>query len=370
MKVRCDALIHYTLRIEGVNHERYIICTIVFLLLFFGSTAIIAGENHDIAFGKFMIPTNERWEKLPFKPEFPDEYSYIEVLLLELPDKTVMYYLDKNWEASLIAFEYGQEQILWNAHTPYPSGQMPDPILVAGLFNTDQMPDILFCHSKDLGIGRYAEHWEQNMYLFFDGQKVVNNSIPLSFVDMSFGLQPEDCAQPGDCWENRRNSLLLILPAWGVKLTKSALENLWDGGVPEHIVEQLHVLEEQIFADEDAFLAAVETLIGEDSTMTYKELILQHVEPEPCTIAVWSRLEQSGEVSYHITLYQVSGQQIVLIENIDGHYDDTSEILHTVIQKRQEQEEAPEPILLNFLKNAPDYLCDEEDWFRYLEEWE
>ncbi len=351
---------------KKVKYENYVFFIILFLLLFLWSKYVIAGGNNEITTGSFITQADEAWNQLPFMPQLPDEPSYAEILTLDMPDANAMYYIDKDWQASLLIYEQGQQKMLLKLKTPYPSGQMPDPVLISGLFNENKILDILFCHSDDQGIGRAAENWEQNLYLFFDSQETTNNSIPLSSVHRGIGIWPEDCGEPDACEENLRESLLLILPAWGVKLTKSALEGIQQEGVPEHIEEQLHTLKEQIFADEDDFFAAVEVLIGEASTQAYRTLLVEYIEPEPCAIAVWSRLERSEEISYQISQYQVKGRQILTLENIDGDYDEASEILSIMIQERREQEEAPEPILLNLLKDASDYLCDEDEWFQFL----
>lgn len=99
-------------------------------------------------------------------------------------------------------------------------------------------------------------------------------------------------------------------------------------------------------------------------------MLVKYLEPEACSIYIWSRHEQSGEATYQIVHYRVDGQELLVIEEDNGNYQTTSEQLRAVLQHRQEYEKAPVPILLNFLKKPPEYQCDEGEWFRYLEGWE
>jgi hypothetical protein len=76
---------------------------------------------------------------------------------------------------------------------------------------------------------------------------------------------------------------------------------------------------------------------------------------------------QPEQETYQIEFYHIHEQQVVLVENTHGNYDKTSTILQAVIQKQQGQEDAPDPLLLNFSKRAPNYLCEEDEWFHSLE---
>ncbi len=149
-----------------------------------------------------------------------------------------------------------------------------------------------------------------------------------------------------------------------------SFEHFEQEGLPKNIIIQLHVLEGQIFVDEHSFFEAVELLIGKEYTMEYQNMLVKYLEPEACSIYIWSRHEQSGEATYQIVHYRVGGQELLVIEENNGNYQTTSEQLRAVLQHRQEYEKAPVPILLNFLKKSPDYQCDEDGWFRYLKGWE
>lgn len=295
-----------TLKMRSLKYKRRMMIFIVFLLLFLCWKQIFAHEKQAIQFGKFITQSDDAWGKLPFKPELPNESFYAKILTLELPAKTAVFYYDKNWEAILLAYEQGQKRLLWKIHDPYPSsGQMPYPVLAAVLLNANQEFDLLFCHSNDRGIGKSAEHWDQNMYLFIDSQKTTEKPIPLSVVDIS--LCDSDQADCRGVWE-RQDALVLIVPA------------------SEDTPGTIYVWSQR-YRSEDQPPGATERMY-----------------------------------TYQIVEYQVKEDQLVNVETTEGSRLQTSELLRSIIWTRREQ--GNEPLLLNFA--YPPYLFDENTWLNFF----
>lgn len=334
------------------------------ILVFIGlrGTITLANEIEGIQFGTF-ITKSDIWNKYRLGIDFSPEQA----LELNLDDETVLFYHDEpSWEAFVIVLQQTQKRILWKTERLLPSRLVPVPVLVAGLFNNNQKPDILFCLSIDQRIGKNAEHWEQSMYIFGDGQRNLQEPIILSFVDWEGGEQIKDS------WYKRKDSLIMILPAWGVSLTKTALEQL-SNEIPNAVVQLLTPLADQVFADDATFFQATETLIGKEQTTTYQQALSQSLAPAPGSIYVWSRIrtiEQAEVVTYQLERYDIQEQQVLPMETVTGNYQATSEKVRTAMQARREQADAPAPVLLNFLKHAPEYLCEEDEWFQYWEQQE
>ncbi|MCP4405446.1 MAG: hypothetical protein GY801_50110 [bacterium] len=288
------------------------------------------------------------------------------IVLLPLNDKLVVWYVHvPDSYAYLSLFDDGQEQILQKSLDFF--GPYTDAILATGFLNQNAILDLLICPTEVIGVGRAAERWKQTLSIFFDEHTMTTPAISLSAVDATIMVHFDDCDRPGDCWERRRDSLVMILPAWGLTLTNSALEN---AGVPDSIVEQVIPLVSQVFADEEIFLAAIEISIGQEQTAAYRQQFRASLEPAPGKLSVWSRMTDSDQPEqelYQVEFHQIQEQQVTLLETIDGSYHETSTILHSVIQKQREQENAPVPLLLNFSKRAPEYLCEEDEWFQFLE---
>lgn len=366
--MKCNYSMSNTQKVNENGRRKLTIFTVAFLIWCLWGKPTFSGEHGGIQFGTF-ITESDIWNKDSLGVEFSPEQA----LELELDDETVLFYHDeRSWEAFVVVLQHRQKQILWKIDWLGTSGHVPDPILAAGNFNANQAPDLLFCYSTDRGIGKSAEHWTQYLYLFFDNEQTTEQPISLAVVDIFLCDPDEEKLSSCKPSKDRLESLVMLLPAWGKKLSKMSFEHFEQEGLPKNIIIQLHVLEEQIFADENGFFEALELLIGKECTVEYYDEIVKYLEPEPCSIYVWSRREReyAGEASYQIVHYRVDGQELLVIEENDGNYQTTSEQLRAVLQHRQEYEEAPVPILLNFLKKSPNYLCEENEWFRYLEGWE
>ena len=245
-------------------------------------------------------------------------FSPATVLQLTLDETTVMFYHDnRSWERSVYAFTHGQRQTIWKGKEwePYPSGQIPAPLLASGYLNRNQTPDLLLCVSYDRGIGRGTEHWNQELFVLFDYESSMTESIPLTKMDIRVCNEDEE-KEGCKTVKNTEDALVMILPA---------------------------------------------------------------SEEENFTLVVWSRLNHcKGSILfddyykcsclYRVSTYTRHDKQLHAVERIEGDYQQTSVLLHTMIQKRRAQEKAPAPILLNFLWELPYTLCDDEEkWFGILD---
>jgi hypothetical protein len=274
----------------------WVIGIILFALLLWGE--VRANEKDILKFGIFITKSDDAWNEQQLGKSFSPEGE--KVLMLTLPEKLIVLYRDKqSLRVYLSVFRHGKEEILWETDDIPPSELVAKPILVAGVLNANSIPDILICYSIDCGIGSSSECWEQEIRFSFDGQNVIEESIPLSAVDMNIGDRPEDS------WDNRWNRLVMIVSA---SENSPCMIYVWS----------------QRYRSEDQPLDATERMY-----------------------------------TYQIVEYQVKENQLVKVETTEGSRLQTSELLRSILWTRREQ--GNEPLLLNFERSP--YLVNENTWF-------
>ncbi len=291
-----------------MRQKRWTVGVILFIFFFYrGNTW--AHEKNTLRFGELVTKSDDAWDGLQLGQRLSSEEEE-HVLILPLTEKLgVLYRQKSNGRIYLSVFDQGEKQILWKSDKSLGliTASMT-PVLATGLLNLNDIPDLFVCYTDNCGTGRVSECWNQELRFFFDEQSVTSTLIPLSAVDRSFGIWAEDCAQPGDCWENRQEALVLIVPA---------------------------------------------------------------SEGTPGTIYVWSQRYRSEDkppgatermYTYEITEYQIRGHHIVEVETTKGGRFQTTELLRSIIWTRREQ--GNEPLLLNFAFSP--YLFDENTWFHFF----
>lgn len=253
---------------------------------------------------------------------FGEQIEYVgglwnEALTIELDEQQIFLYHDKQNERQirLSVVSQGKSEVLWEADKiDAPWGSIPRDWIMASRFNAHAIPDLLVCYSDDCGTGQGVDCWVQNIHLFFDWQRTRSQPILLSSVDRRYvrPTSPDDHLYAVDIDGNpakEHTSLVMILPAW---------------------------------------------------------------EQEVCALYVWSQIIHFAHpptntpetVLYQVAEYRMHDNQMRLVNTIEGMYQQTSEMLHTVIQQRHDQPEAPAPLLLNFLaQKAPQSLYQEHEWF-------
>lgn len=61
------------------------------------------------------------------------------------------------------------------------------------------------------------------------------------------------------------------------RLTEQSLENLKSEGLPDNVINKLEAIKNQAFTDKKKFLETLTSKIGDEQTVRYKSLILEHV---------------------------------------------------------------------------------------------
>lgn len=274
-----------------------------------------AKENQSVKFGTWLPKDRiENQRNL-------SAISALELLVNE--ERVLLYQASQSYRIYLSIFSDGsEEQILWQSdelvgYDFYNPWWIPVPALAGSQLNANDLPDLFVCYSIDCGNSQYSKCWKQYMLLLFDIEREMTSPIPLSEIQQSL-TEGENSLYYTDEEGNQgfsRNSLVMMLPA---------------------------------------------------SEETSLELY------------VWSRTEWSphppsntpASKIYKVVKYLFVIDRVSAVRKIEGTYQETSSFLRAIFSERRKLKEIPPPLLLNFLKKAPNYLCEENEWFRYLEGWE
>lgn len=115
-----------------------------------------------------------------------------------------------------------------------------------------------------------------------------DKSLVRNFVDPVFGFSSTILFQSMNKLSSPNISfsipskipVILAMVRTNFKLTKQILKQLEDEGIPEELLEELLLLQDQEFSEEDTFLNALEGQIGGEETARYQQLFLKHASVE------------------------------------------------------------------------------------------
>ncbi len=99
--------------------------------------------------------------------------NFKEHLTIPLEDGYALFYEETKPEILYLSiFRDGKETILWELQNggPIMSLLVPRPVLATMKINSNDSLDLIFIYSTDFGIGKYAESWEREILIFFDGK--------------------------------------------------------------------------------------------------------------------------------------------------------------------------------------------------------
>lgn len=342
------------------------------LCLFMALGGAVGANDGSLMYGTVIKKSEVAWDTLQHElgTEFSPDPAF-PIIMLPLDEKLVVWYIRQPPDdyAYLSFFEHGQEQVLHKSLDFCGPFACSSYRLAVGFLNQNTIPDLIVRPIEIIGVGKAAEQWKEYMRIFFDEKTVSISPVSLSWVDASFGTSPDDCEQPGACWEKWRSSRVMFLPAWGIHLKISAWQAFQEAGMPDLIQEQLKPLEAKIFAAKQNFFQEVQSHIGIEQMNIYQSLLLSQLESAPGDLYVWSQLFQNEQTTvkqnYQIEHYAIQNQQLTLLSAQGGNRQETANKLRTVLIQWKDSPKAPAPIFLGFEDSAEKNLNAEELWFQF-----
>ena len=302
----------WSLRKKNVWKQRGVVVGLLMVaIIMLGCGEAYAERHCPLRFGAWMDQEGLKDYTQELGEEFAPEYN---VLILPQGDAFIVFY--KNYNFYLSTFRQGKETRLWTSGDDeiegFNSNLVPGSQLALGQLDANTREDILACYTVDFGTSSYGQRWKRSLMLILDGQTTITPPIPLSWVEsFLYGKKNDDTAWLGDLNENqafRQESRVLLFPGW---------------------------------------------------------------EEQPLTIVVWSFIERyehppthaQDSAIFQVRTYHITGTQAVLTGTVEGTYAATTASIRAAIQARQAQQDAPEPIFLDFMEHGSEYCVDEHEWF-------
>ncbi len=169
---------------EAVMRKKSDLCIVITCCFSFLVLLSIANAESGIAFGvkpeKRMISKKENISDCKEIATVRLENGY--ALLYEDIKALILY---------LSVFRGGEEKILWQGKDlGATSVQVDRPILATMKIDSNDLLDLIFIYSTNLGIGSTSEAWERDLLIFYDAESTKKH-IKLSSADVNISVRGE-----------------------------------------------------------------------------------------------------------------------------------------------------------------------------------